>query len=340
MLILLAMNFSKETKTGIVVVVAIFIVIYGFNFLSGIDLFKKSNTIYAVYSKTDGLMEANPVLINGVKVGQVQKTNLMQYQGEYKVLVTMILSNKKLQIPKGSVAKLISSDLLGSKAIDIKILPNSNDFIHDEDTLKGDVEDDLKTSVDKRLTPLQKKAESLISSIDSVMQVVQAVLNENVRKNLIASFDNLHNSLISLQHASSSLDGIMSGEKATIAQILRKVESLASNLEKNNGKITNILSNFSTLSDSLAKANIKNTIEHANMAIAQANTMLENINSGKGTLGKLIKNDSIYNNLNRASDDLDKLLVDLKEHPKRYVSISVFGGKDKSKKKDKKNKVK
>lgn len=334
------MNFSKETKTGIVVVVAIFIVIYGFNFLSGIDLFKKSNTIYAVYSKTDGLMEANPVLINGVKVGQVQKTNLMQYQGEYKVLVTMILSNKKLQIPKGSVAKLISSDLLGSKAIDIKILPNSNDFIHDEDTLKGDVEDDLKTSVDKRLTPLQKKAESLISSIDSVMQVVQAVLNENVRKNLIASFDNLHNSLISLQHASSSLDGIMSGEKATIAQILRKVESLASNLEKNNGKITNILSNFSTLSDSLAKANIKNTIEHANMAIAQANTMLENINSGKGTLGKLIKNDSIYNNLNRASDDLDKLLVDLKEHPKRYVSISVFGGKDKSKKKDKKNKVK
>ena len=113
--------------------------------------------------------------------------------------------------------------------------------------------------------------------------------------------------------------------------ILSKVESLAANLEKNNDKITNILNNFSSISDSLAKSNIKTTIEHANLAVAQVNNLLDGINNGKGTLGKLVKNDSIYNNLNRASNDLDLLLIDLREHPKRYVSVSVFGKKDKSK---------
>ena len=329
------MKLSKEVKTGIVVILSIAIVIYGFNFLSGVDLFRTSNTVYAVYNKADGLIEASPVVIEGVKIGQVKKMDLINYKGEYKVLVTMILTDKKVKIPKGSTAKLISADLLGSKAIDIKFLPTATDFVQDGDTLSGDVEDDLKTAVDKRIAPLQKKAESLISSIDSVMQVVQAVLNENVRQNLIASFESLHNSLTSLQHAASGLDTLVNNEKHTISQILRKAESLVANLEKNNGKITNILNNFSTLSDTLAKSNIKATIEHANLALAQANTMLQDINSGKGTLGKFIKNDSIYNNLNRASADLDALLVDLKEHPKRYVSISVFGGKDKSDKKKK-----
>ena len=111
--------------------------------------------------------------------------------------------------------------------------------------------------------------------------------------------------------------------------ILTKVQSLTSNLEKNNDKLTNILTNFSNISDSIAKSNIKTTIAHANLAVSQVNNMLEGINNGKGTLGKLVKNDSIYNNLNRASNDLDLLLLDLREHPKRYVSISVFGRKDK-----------
>ena len=329
------MKLSKEVKTGIIVVIAIAVVIYGFNFLQGTDILRKSNYIYAIYDKTDGLLEASPVQVNGVKVGQVHKTDLIKRNNGYKVLVTFILT-EKIKIPVGSKAKLISVDLLGSKAIDIQF-SDSKDYIKNNDTILADYEDDLKTAVDKRIAPLQKKAESLISSIDSVMQVVQAVLNANVRQNLVASFESIKTTLLSLQHAASGIDTMVTTQKSKVSMILTKTESLAANLEKNNDKITNILNNFSNISDSLAKSNIKTTIEHANLAIAQVNNLLEGINNGKGTIGKLVKNDSIYNNLNRASNDLDLLLVDLKEHPKRYVSVSVFGGKDKSSKKKKNN---
>jgi phospholipid/cholesterol/gamma-HCH transport system substrate-binding protein len=322
------MKLSKEIKTGIVVVVSIAIVIYGFNFLRGTDILQTNNHLYALYDKTDGLIEANPVLVNGVKVGQVQKTKLVKRGETYKVLVTFILT-EKVNIPKGSIAKLISSDILGSKAIDVRLVQNSTDYVKNNDTLLTDYEDDLKASLSKQFGPLQKKTEGLVSSIDSVVQVLQEVLNANVKQNLITSFESIKNTLHSLQHAASGLDTLMTTEKSKVSVILSKAESLASNLEKNNGKITNILNNFSTLSDSLAKSNIKTTIEHANLAIQQVNSLLDGLNNGKGTLGKVLKNDSIYNNLNRASNDLDLLLVDLKEHPKRYVSISVFGRKDK-----------
>lgn len=322
------MKISKEVKTGIFALITIAIVVYGFNFLSGNDILKKHRYIFAVYEKTDGLIEASPVLVNGVNVGLVHKTKLITYQNGYRVLVTLILT-QDVKIPKQSLAKLVSQDLLGSKAISI-IFSNSKEYIKDNDTLLPDYEDDLKTSVDKRIAPLQKKAEDLISSIDSVMQVVQEVLNKNVRESLIISFESIKTTLSSLQHASSGVDTMVSTQSNKIASILTKVQSISSNLEKNNEKITNILNNFSTISDSLAKSNIKTTIEHTNLAILQANSLLEGISNGKGTLGKLLKNDSIYNNLNRASNDLDLLLLDLRAHPKRYVSVSIFGRKDKT----------
>lgn len=324
------MKLSKEVKTGLVTLVAIAVAIYGFRFLSGTDIFKKHNYIYAIYDKTDGLIDASPVFVNGVKVGQVSKSELIMRNNKYKVLVTFILT-EDIKIPKESKAKLISVDLLGSKAIDLQF-STATTYINKGDTILADYEDDLKTAVDKRIAPLQKKAESLISSIDSVMQVVQEVLNANVRQNLVASFESIKTTLFSLQHAASGIDTLVTTEKSKVSVILSKVESLAANLERNNEKISNILNNFSNISDSLAKSNIKTTIEHANLAISQVNSLLESINSGKGTMGKLLKNDSIYNNLNRASNDLDLLLVDLREHPKRYVSISVFGGKDKKSK--------
>jgi phospholipid/cholesterol/gamma-HCH transport system substrate-binding protein len=323
------MKISKEVKTGIVAVVTIAIVIYGFNFLSGKDILRSHSYIYCVYEKADGLIDASPVLVNGIKVGLVHKTELIKYGNGYKVLATLIMT-EKINIPKKSFAKLVSLDLLGSKAVSI-VFSDSKEYVKHNDTLLADSEDDLKTSVDKRIAPLQKKAESLISSIDSVMQVVQEVLNANVRQSLITSFESIKLTLKNLQHASEGVDTLVTTQSSKVSVILSKIQSLAANLEKNNENITNILSNFSNISDSLAKSNIKTTIDHANLAITQADVLLEGINNGKGTIGKLVKNDSLYNNLTRASNDLDLLLADLREHPKRYVHISMFGGKDKSK---------
>ncbi len=326
------MKISKEIKTGIVVVVAIALTVYGFNFLRGSDLFKKDFTLYALYSKAEGVIEANPVMVNGYRVGQVHKLKLVQRNGQYKVLISFLLY-EKVNIPKGSRAKIISSDLLGSKAIEIAF-GDSLVYVSDGDTLLPDIEDDLKTSVDKRIAPLQKKAENLISSIDSVMQVVQQVLNANVRQNLVASFESIKNTITYLQHTALNLDTLTSTQKSKIVLILDKVQSITANVEKSNEKLSNIINNFSSISDSLAKSNIKSTIEHTNQALVQANDILYQINSGKGTLGKLVKNDSIYNNLNKASEDLDKLLKDLRINPERYMHISVFGRKDRNKPKN------
>lgn len=325
------MKISKEIKTGAVVLVAIALTVYGFNFLQGTDLFKKDFTLYAVYSKAEGVIEANPVMVNGYRVGQVHKIGLIQRKGQYKVLVRFLLS-EKVNIPKGSHAKIVSSDLLGSKAIEISF-SDSLIMVNDGDTLLPDYEDDLKTAVDKRIAPLQKKAENLISSIDSVMQVVQEVLNANVRQNLVASFESIKTTISYLQHTASTLDTLTSTQRSKISLILDRVQSITANVEKSNDKLTNIINNFSSISDSLAKANIKSTIEHTNQALVQANEILTQINSGKGTVGKLIKNDSLYNNLNNASKDLDQLLKDLNDHPKRYVHFSIFGKKDRKPKK-------
>src|SRR6201987_1636765 len=208
------MKLSKEVKTGLVTLVAIAVVIWGFNFLNGNDIFKKSRYIYAIYDKTDGLIDASPVYVSGVKVGQVNKSTLIKRDNKYKVLVTFILT-EDIKIPKDSKAKLVSVDLLGSKAIDLQF-SNSTVFINTGDTILADYEDDLKTAVDKRIAPLQKKAESLISSIDSVMQVVQAVLNANVRQNLVASFESIKTTISYLQHTASNLDTMTTTQRSKI----------------------------------------------------------------------------------------------------------------------------
>lgn len=324
------MKISKEFKIGIIVTAAIGLFFWGFNFLKGRDLFSHKYELFAVYPKIDGLIEANPLLVNGYRVGQINKISLIKdSNGEYSVLVKFLLT-EDVNIPKHSIARAVSSDLLGSKAVEI-IYSNSTEFVKSGDTLIAETEEGLKTAVSKQLAPLQKKIEGLLSSVDSVMTVVQVVLNDKTRENLSKSFESIKLAIQSLEQTAYKLDDLVASEKAKISSILTKLNSLAGMLEKNTGKIDNIIGNFSNLSDSLAKSNLKGAIDEADKTLAELNKLVSQINSGQGTLGKLVKNDSLYNNLNKASDDLDKLMKDLRINPERYIHISVFGRKDKNK---------
>lgn len=326
------MKLSKEFKIGIVVVFAIAAFIWGLNFLKGTNLFSHKYELYAVYPKIDGLIPANPLLVNGYKIGQVNQIQLIKRNGEYSVLVKFLLT-EDVQIPKNSIAKAISSDLLGSKAVEL-IYSNSNEFVSNGDTLKSETEESLKSSVDKRIAPLQAKAENLISSIDSVMTVVNSVLNTKTRENLDKSFESIRKAILSLEQTAYKLDDLVGSERARISSILINLNNITSNLDKNGKKIDNIIGNLSNLSDSLAKAELKSAINNADKSLKELNTLLAGINQGKGTLGKLAKNDTLYYNLNKSSEDLDKLLKDLRYNPQRYIHFSVFGRKDKNKPKD------
>ncbi len=326
------MKLSKEFKIGIVVVFAIAAFVWGLNFLKGTNLFSQKYFLYAVYPKIDGLIEANPILVNGYKIGQINSIQLIQKEGKYSVLVTFLLT-EDINIPKKSIAKAVSSDLLGSKAVEI-IYSDNPEFVVSGDTLIAETEESLKSSVDKRIAPLQAKAENLISSIDSVMTVVNSVLNAKTRENLDKSFESVRKAILTLEQTAYKLDDLVGSEKAKISSILTNLNSIANNLSNNNEKINKILTNFSNISDSLAKSQLKSAIANADKSMQELNVLLAGINSGQGTLGKLAKNDTLYMNLNKSSADLDKLLKDLRYNPERYIHFSVFGRKNREKPKD------
>lgn len=320
------MKLSKEFKIGVVVVCAIGTFIWGVSFLKGSNLFSNRQYLYAVYPKIDNLIIGSPLQINGYKIGQVKSISLLQ-QGDNTGILVKFLVTEEVEIPKGSIAKAVSADLLGTKAVEIIYNNKSKEFVENGDTLVAETEQGLKESFNKQLAPLQAKAEHLISEIDTVMTVVGQVLNTKTRDNIDRSFEGVKKAILSLEQTAYKLDDLVASEKPKVDAVLTNLSGISSNLNKNEAKINNILNNFSSLSDSLAKSQLKTAVANADATLKELNTLMAKINQGQGTLGKLAKNDSLYNNLNKSAEDLDKLLKDLKENPKRYVHFSLFGRK-------------
>ena len=308
------MKISKEVKIGAFVIAVLILFIWGINFLKGKDIFTRTNEYYMVFANVAGLKVSNPVLISGFKVGTVHDI-YMKTDRSGKVIVQISI-DKGVKIPVKTIAQL-SSDLLGTRSIKLK-LTNSQVYHKPNDTLQSAVETDLM----EQLMPLKNKVESAVVSIDSMIHLTFRIFDDKT----IRSF---HNSVENVENFSKE----MSDQKPRIDTMMRNLLSISENLKKSNSKLTNIMSNFSSISDSIAKSNLKQTLYQTQMAVTQMHLLLEKINHGEGSLGLLAKNDSLYNNLASASKGLDLLLKDLKENPKKYVHFSVFGSKDKSKKK-------
>lgn len=325
------MKLTRETKTGIVVTVAILFLYFGFNFLKGKNIFYRHQTYYAVYDHIDGLEKSNPVQINGLKVGMVADAQL-DPNNPNRIIVTISINNTDLMIPDNSIARIISSDLLGSKAIQI-ILGDSKNYLNNKDTILSDVQASLTEEVNKQVQPLKIKAEKLISSIDSLIIIVQSILDEKASQNISGSIAKFYQSISNLEKTSFRLDSLMASEKQRLSEIFKNVESITFNLKNNNEKLNSIFSNINNISDSIAKSNLTSAINNASKSLEDLAKILDNINQGKGSLGMLLYNDSLYVNLERSARDLDNLLIDLKENPNRYVHFSVFGKKEKKKKK-------
>ncbi|MCD4678961.1 MAG: MlaD family protein [Bacteroidales bacterium] len=325
---------SREFKVGLLFIVTLALFIWGFNFLKGKDFFHQQREFYAVYDKVDGLVPANPVSINGLKVGIVRE---LYFDGsaDANIIVKFIMDDP-IQIPANSIAKIFSSDLLGSKGINL-ILGNSTEYIQNGDTLISDIEGSLKEEVNKQMLPLKLKAENLMLSIDSVVSVIQYVFNRDTRENLAKSFESIKLTLYNLEHTTSTIDTLIISQKNRLESIIGNVESITSNLKNNREQFNNIISNFSALSDTLAKSNISTTLANTNDALKGITSVLEKVNKGEGSLGMLIHNDSLYNNLESSANELNNLLEDMRVNPGRYVHFSVFG-RNTDKKEDKKSK--
>jgi len=313
---------KNETKVGILAAFSIALLIIGYNFLKGNAIFSNETVLYARYSRVDGLAVSKPILINGFQIGRVDALKL-QPDG---FIVAKLNINGDYQIPTNSIARLESTDLLGSKAI-IMELGNSKVFAQEGDTLNANVEKNLMEAVQ----PVQKKAELIIDKMDSILTSVNSIMNPQFQENVNKSFSSIASTLSSLEATSKKVDKLVGSEGSRVSAIMANIESISNNLKNNNAKINGILNNLHTVSDQVAAANFKQTLDNANQAIAELQGVVKKVNSGEGSLGLLVNDREMYDNLNNASKNLDNLMIDLKENPKRYVHFSVFGGGKKDK---------
>ncbi|MFI5218647.1 MAG: MlaD family protein [Bacteroidia bacterium] len=311
------MKLSNEIKVGAIVTAAIAGLIWGINFLKGTDLFTNTNTIYAIYDNIDGLVASNRVIINGYRIGQVKKIRFLPDNSGK--MIAMLTVRPDIFIPKNSIARIVSSDFFGGKAIQIE-LGNDKRQVEDGDTLNSE----LKSGIEQQLGPVKDKAERLIESLDSVATAFHILMDASTRKNISSSFSHLTGVLANLEQATAALNTMIS-DGGKLKHTIDNIESISSNLKNSNEKISNILTNFSSVSDSLAKADLTTTINNLSKSAADLSTILDKVNKGTGSLGKMVNDDSLYTNLTSTMATLDTLLLDLKTNPKRYVHFSMFG---------------
>lgn len=329
------MKYSRELRTGFIAIATIFAFVWGYNFLKGNDIFSKQRVFYTAYTNVGGLTKSNSVTVNGFKVGLVKDVYFEPVNREF-LIVEFMLTADNYEIPLGTKAVLVA-DLLGTTSINL-VTGSEVGYYDEGDTLESAIEEGLMagiTDLSTSLVSTKAKADKLFSSLDSLVGDIRDVLGPGDRNSSVnRAITDLAKTMENLQLASRKIDGILD-EDGKLGKILADVEGFTSTLDENKDEIDNLLNNLSTFSDTLAAAELASTINNANKTFEELALAMEKINNGDGTIGKLFKDDSVYDNLEAATANLDSLFVDIKENPNRYVHVSVFGRKEKKDKKKK-----
>lgn len=309
------MKISREIKTGVISIVIIAVAIWGYNYMKGQNLFDKSSrTYFAEYNDIQGLNTASAVTINGFKIGKVENIKFNDDPEKRGTLIVEFGVDSDFEFSKNSVAKIYSASLMGGKSLAIVPSYDGENAVSG-DYLRGDVEPEMIAALSEELGPLQLKLESVIVNADSLLVGLNQVLDQQSRENLRLTFESLNETMDNFSKVSASLDRLIDDNK-------EKLDTSLSNLEV-------MTTNFAKLSDSLVNANLGATFAKLETTVTSLNSILDGLENGEGSIGKLLKDDGLYINLENASKELEELLREVKEHPKRYTNFSLFEKKDK-----------
>ncbi|MDD4848443.1 MAG: MlaD family protein [Bacteroidales bacterium] len=311
------MKISKEFKIGGLTILAIVLLMWGNSFLKGKKFFNPQTELYAVYDNVNGLVKTNPVMLNGLKVGQVESVKFLPDKSG-KLLVCFFV-DRDFSIPKNSIAKLTNNGLLGSKALQI-ILGDATQYVESYDTLLSAQE----AGLSEQIQPIAYKLGNIIEQMDSILVAVNHVLNEQTQADLINSINDLQVSLRHISSITAKADVLMKNNADQLTNIVANAESFTANLKANNDELTHIIRNFSAISDTIQQSNLSAAIHNLSTTLESLDDVLVNLKNGEGTAGKLLTNDSLYFELNRSAEQLNLLLEDIRNNPKKYVRISVF----------------
>jgi phospholipid/cholesterol/gamma-HCH transport system substrate-binding protein len=307
---------SNELKVGFLALLAFLILYFGFNFLKGNDVFSSARIYYVEYDNVDGLMVSNQVMVNGIEVGKVKKVEIQQAKAN-KVLVTLRFS-QDIVIPDKTVAVLSDGALLGGKIIRLRLEGKGN--LPEDSFLKGETEVGVTSLLKERAIPVIANADSLLVSF---RQISTKFDNTGTYLNTLLKTSNE-----TVSNINGSVNGIVADNRANVAQISANMKILSADLMETEKQLRPLLTKFNTVADSLQALRIGKTLREVDLAVVSLKKIVQGLERGEGTAGKLIKNDSLYLGLNKTLVDLDKLLLDFRLQPKRYIGISVFGKKN------------
>lgn len=324
------MELSKEVKTGAVVLVTFGLLIWGINFLKGRDIFFTGDLYYGVYNKVDGLTDASPVYYKGFKVGSVRDIEIHP-ETQDRFLVTFAI-HKKVKFPKNTQAEIYSLDLMGSKGVQFIPLDNKG-HLEPGDTLMSSVMGDLVDQMSIQVLPLKEKTERLIVKLDSTLAKISLFFDASTQRHFASSVANLDKSLGNLEEITGAL-AQHTQEGGTVDNSLRRIDALTATLASRREKIGSSLDNIAELTTQMKDAELGMTIEELKSTLHETSNILAGVNKGEGSMGMFLHDKQLYNRLADASESLDRLLLDIKEQPKRYVHFSLidFGDKTKSRK--------
>jgi len=303
---------TREIKTAVLVIASILLFIWGYSFLKGRDLFTNYKVLYVQYDNVEELSSSAPVTLNGLGIGKVSKITIDENTGKLSVELQI---KTDFPISKTSTAALYSPSLIGGKQI--KIIPNLADkeLAEDGQVLQSAVELGLTESLGGKIEPLQVKLDKMLLNIDVLVTGLNNTLDKNTQENLKKTIAELSQTMEQFHRASGSLNNILDTNKG-------QINGVVSNFNK-------MSNNFNKISDSLNKADLGKTVRNLNQTLAKVDGLMANLNSGKGTAGKLLNDDALYNNLAKTSKELELLLQDVRLYPTRYVNVSLFGKKNK-----------
>ena len=304
------MTLSKEIKAAIFVLTTIFLFIFGFNFLKGSSLLDKQKTVYAVYDEVDGLLVGANVMINGLSIGNV--TDLDFLPNSTKIVVTLKVKDK-INFSSNSSATIYETGVLGGLAIAIEPIFQKGMVVKSGDTLNSNIRPGLTELINRQIEPLQRKLESTLTSVDSIFSGASYVLNKETQNDIKKSLNTLTSAVKAINNSSLIIEKTLTEKNTQINNSIDNIESITTNLsnvskELNNFGIAGVLSNLEKSVDGI-------------------NLIVSNLNSDNSSLGKLISNDDVYENLNLSIESLNLLINDIKTNPKKYVHFSVFGRK-------------
>ena len=318
------MKINNETKIGLLAVVGIVLLVVGFSFLKGKNLFKKENQLFAVYENVQGLAKSNPVVINGLQIGRIES---LDGGKDMKTILVTVNLFEEVNIPANSLA-VINPNLLGSPSLEIK-LGNSGNYLKSGDTLVTTLSGGAFDEALKMINPVLYEVRNSVKSLDSVLHIVTNVFDLNTKNNIRDIVSNLNTVTASFAVSANSLQTMLDAQNGALASSLKNVDVFTANLNSNNQKLNDILENARVASGQFASINLNKTIDSLNVAVNNFKEGSGKINSKDGSLGLLLNDKELYNNLQSTSHKINILLDDIRVHPKRYVNISIFGKKDK-----------